>query len=178
MSAAHQFLGHAVVQVAYHVPDIEAAAIAMIKQTGAGPFFVSRKIALAEGEHRGVPCPFVHSSAYGQWGAVMVEFVQQDSHGPSPFRDLYQAHERGLHHMAVMTTDLQGSYQHFENNGMPRVTRAVTHSGVEFAFLDALHTLGHFIEIYEASPQLLGFYDLVRTAAAGWQGEAPIRSAR
>jgi hypothetical protein len=54
----------------------------------------------------------------------------------------------------------------------------VTLSGVEFAFLDALDTLGHFIEIYEASPQLLGFYDLVRTAAVGWQGEAPIRSAR
>jgi hypothetical protein len=80
--------------------------------------------------------------------------------------------------MAVMTDDLAASYRHFENNGMPRVTRAVTLSGVEFAFLDALDTLGHFIEIYEASPQLLGFYDLVRTAAVGWQGEAPIRSAR
>ncbi|MBT3463240.1 MAG: hypothetical protein HN453_13765 [Gammaproteobacteria bacterium] len=178
MSAAHHFLGHAVVQVAYHVPDIEAAAIAMANQTGAGPFFVSRNIVLAHGEHRGEPCPFVHSSAYGQWGAVMVEFVQQDSQGPSPFRDLYQAHERGLHHMAVMTTDIEASYQHFEDHGMPRVTRAVTDSGVEFAFLDALDTLGHFIEIYEASPQLLGFYDFVRTAAVDWQGEAPIRSAR
>ena len=131
----HQFLGHAVVQVAYHVPDIEAAAMAMVKQTGAGPFFVSRNIALAEGEHRGVPCPFVHSSAYGQWGAVMVEFVHQDSHGPSPFRDLYQAHERGLHHMAVMTDDLLASYRHFENTVCRALPRAVTLSGVEFCVL-------------------------------------------
>ena len=108
----------------------------------------------------------------------MVEFVQQESQGPSPFRDLYQAHDRGLHHMAVMTADIEASYQHFEEHGMPRVTRAVTHSGVEFAFLDALDSLGHFIEIYEASPQLLGFYELVRTAALDWKGDAPIRSAR
>ncbi len=178
MNAERDFLGHAVVQVAYHVPDIEAAALAMAKQTGAGPFFISRNIQLAQSEHRGEACPFVHSSAYGQWGSVMIEFVQQDSPGPSPFRDLFQAHERGLHHMAVMTFDLNASYQHFEDHGMPRATRAVTHSGVEFAFLDALETLGHFIEIYEASPQLLGFYERVRAAAVGWQGEAPIRSVR
>ena len=175
MSGLLPIHGHAVVQIAYHVPDIEAAAVQMARQLGAGPFFISKGIQLSKGWHRGQDCPFVHSSAYGQWGDVMVEFVQQDSGGPSPFRDLYQPGERGLHHMAVMTADLRASYQHFGDRGLRLATRACTLSGVEFAFIDALSSLGHFIEIYESSDQLLVFYQMVKEAAINFDVEDPIR---
>ena len=88
MSGILPIYGHTVVQIAYHVPDIEAAAVQMAHQFGAGPFFISKGIQLSQGWHRGENCPFVHSSAYGQWGDVMVELVQQESEGPSPFREL------------------------------------------------------------------------------------------
>ena len=168
--------GHRVVQIAYHVPDIKVAAHRFSEQTGAGPFFVSPEIKLSAGLHRGEDCLFVHSSAYGQWGEVMVEFVQQDSVGPSPFRDLYEPNQRGLHHLAVMTDDLPKSYEHFRGHGVELATQAWTLSGVEFAFLDALSTLGHFIEIYEATPQLLGFYQRVRTLSKDWNGRVPLRN--
>jgi len=170
-----RILGHAVVQIAYHVPDIGLAAEQFSAQTGAGPFFLSREIQLSHGRHRGRDCPFVHSSAYGQWGEVMVEFVQQDSGGPGPFRDLFGPNETGLHHLAIMTEDLPGSYAHFNDQGMPIVTQAWTSSGVEFAFLDAVASLGHFIEIYEASPQLLGFYQMIRDQSVDWAGDQPLR---
>ena len=92
-------------QVAYFVPDIRAAARQMTDTFGAGPFFVIDRIELAWGEHRGENCPFVHSSAYGQWGEVMMELVQQDSDGASPFRDLYAPGQSGLHHVATMVDD-------------------------------------------------------------------------
>ena len=57
---------------------------------GAGPFLVSDNIQLAWAELRGVAGNFVHTSAYGQWGDVMLELVQQDSEGPSPFRDMFE----------------------------------------------------------------------------------------
>ena len=77
------------VQMAYFVGDIRASARWAAQTLAAGPFFVIDRIELEWGEHRGKRCDFLHSSAYGQWGEVMLEFVQQDEEGPSPFRDLY-----------------------------------------------------------------------------------------
>ena len=78
-------LSEPVVQIAYFADDAAAAARNMVERVGAGPFFLVERIQLAWGEHRGKPHKFLHSSAYGQWGDVMVEFVQQDEEGPSPF---------------------------------------------------------------------------------------------
>jgi hypothetical protein len=45
---------------------------------------------------------------------------------------------------------------------------------VEFAFLDARETLGHYLEIYEASAALRGFYRFVADAAqAPWNPDEP-----
>ena len=162
-------------QIAYFVPDAREAALQMANKFGAGPFFVNSNIELAWGEHRGKPCPFVHTSAFGQWGNIMLECVQQDSDGPSPFRDLYAPGESGIHHVATMVDDLQQAYIDFAEAGFPVATRASTLNGVEFAFMDAIKTLGHFIEIYEFSEGLLGFYDMVKQASAGWRGSDPVR---
>ena len=165
-------------QVAYFVPDIRAAARQMTDTFGAGPFFVIDRIELAWGEHRGENCPFVHSSAYGQWGEVMMELVQQDSDGASPFRDLYAPGQSGLHHVATMVDDLPQAYTQFAERGMPIATRAATATGTEFAVLDATAQMGHFIEVYERSEGLLGFYGMVKQASAGWRGSDPIRMLR
>jgi catechol 2,3-dioxygenase-like lactoylglutathione lyase family enzyme len=163
------------VQIAYFVTDIRAAAARMHAAVGAGPFFVVDRIELARGEHRGRDCPFVHSSAYGQWGNVMMELVQQDVEGPSPFRDMYAPGAEGLHHVATFVDDVGQAIDHYAAAGLPLAARAWTHSGTEFAFVDATATLGHMIEIYVPTPQLLGFYGFVRDAATGWDGRDPVR---
>jgi len=165
-----------VVQVAYFVSDIRAEAVKMNAAFGAGPFFVVDNIQLAWAEHRGQPCDYVHSSAYGQWGDVMMELVQQENVGPSPFRDLYAPGETGLHHVATMVDSLPETYNHFDAAGIPLATRSMTTTGTEFSFLDATATLGHFIEVYERNETLLGFYDMVRHASLDWRGEDPVRS--
>ena len=167
-----------IVQVAYHVTDIRRAAGDMAARFGAGPFFVNENIRLTWGEHRGQPTNFVHSSAYGQWGHLMVEFFrQEDSSTNTPYRDMFAANEEGLHHTAMMVRDMDEAFDHFESNGMPVVTRCGLRDGhtVDFAFIDACATLGHMIEIYPASDGVLGFYGMVRDAADGWNGEDPIR---
>jgi hypothetical protein len=164
------------VQIAYFVNDVRAAASRMHAVFGAGPFHVIDRIVLARAEHRGAPCPFVHSSAYGQWGDVMMELVQQDVEGPSPFRDLYAPGEEGLHHIATFVDDVQQAIDGYAAAGMPLATRAVTHSGVEFAFIDATATLGHMIELYVADAALRGFYDAVRASARAWDGTRPVRT--
>ncbi len=168
--------GYPVVQIAYFVNDIEAAALRMAQTFGAGPFYISRNIELSRAEHRGESCLFVHSSAYGQWGEVMMELVQQDSPGPSPFRDLYTPGEEGLHHVATMVDSLPRACDEYAAAGIPVATRCVTKTGINFAFLDALRSLGHFIEVYERSSPLIDFYRFIKTAAHNWQGEEPVRT--
>ena len=152
-------------QVAYFVNDIRAAAEKMHALYGAGPFFVVDKIELAWAELRGEQGDFVHSSAYGQWGSVMMELVQQDSEGASPFRDMYAPGQEGLHHVAVMVDSLPECYAHYANHGFELAARSMTKTGTEFAFVDTTSPLGHMTEVYEASEQLQGFYAFIREAS-------------
>ena len=171
-------LTHPIVQVAYFVGDARAAAARMAHLFGAGPFFFAEKIELAWGEHRGASRKFLHSSAYGQWGELMVEFFQQeDDSTNTPYRDMYAADQEGLHHTAMMVRDMDEAFDYFERNDMPVVTRCGLRPGtsVDFAFIDARKTFGHMIEIYPISDGLLGFYERVRDASAGWTGEDPLR---
>ena len=168
-----------IVQVAYHVTDIHRAARDMADRFGAGPFFVNENIRLTWGEHRGEPTDFVHSSAYGQWGGLMVEFFrQEDDSTNTPYRDMYAEGEEGLHHTAMMVHDMEEAFDYFERNGMPVITRCGLREGpsVDFAFIDARESLGHMIEIYPRSDGVLAFYRHVRDASVGWTGDAPIRS--
>ena len=63
-------------QIAYAVPDAFEAAKRWAKDFGAGPFFISEHIPVTDVSYRGSPSSFDHTSAYGQWGDIMVELVQ------------------------------------------------------------------------------------------------------
>lgn len=166
---------YAPVQIAYHVQDIESAAKRMHDTFGAGPFFVNREIQLSHAIHRGEACLFVHSSAYGQWGELMLELVQQEDDGPSPFRDMYAKHESGIHHIATIVPDQRAAYAAYQKAGFEVATIAQTTGGTQFAFIDTLKQTGHFVEVYEEAPVLRNFYNQVRVAALNWQGQDLLR---
>ncbi len=171
-----QIAGYPIRQIAYYTPDIDKAALAHSAAFGSGPFFTLRHIRLTRSVHRGVSHTFDHSSAYGQWGDVMVEFLTQHNDGPSACRDMYPSGGAGgLHHMSVFVEEMDGAIARFEDKGMPLAQRSTTEFGTDFAFLDATATLGHMVEIYEGSESLRGFYAMVREAAEGWDGSDPIR---
>ena len=93
-------------QIAYAVPDAFEAAQRWSKDFGAGPFFIAEHIAVTDVIYRGSPSSFDHTSAYGQWGDIMVELVQDHGTGPSVVRDLYYVDESGLHHLAFFVEDI------------------------------------------------------------------------
>lgn len=169
-------LPHPIVQLAYVVNDPRAAAERMAKRYGAGPFFLIERIELSWGEHRGQPAKFLHSSAYGQWGELMMELVKPEDDGPSPFHDLYPDGGEGLHHAAMMVPSLADAYEACDTQGLAIAARAQTLTGTEFAFVDTTAELGHMLEIYEGSDSLRGFYAMVRAAADDWDGLNVIRS--
>lgn len=162
-------------QIAYFVPDIEAAARAHMAAFGSGPFYIAEHIPLTLSLHRGQPAELDHSSAYGQWGEVMVEFVQQNNDGPSVFHDIYPNGGQGMHHVALIVDDIRAAMQSFEAAGHEAALYAEVAPGVGFAMMDCVDTLGHFVELYEPTPQLLAVYDLVRSSAKDFDGADPIR---
>lgn len=164
-------------QLAYKVHDLEAAAAAHHRQFGSGPFFVLRHVALESSQHRGVEQPFDHSSAYGQWGAVMVELVVQHNPDPSALHDMFPhgTGNEGLHHAALFVDDLEAEIARFKAEGAPLAQLSVTQTGTAFAFVDTRASLGHMLELYEPTPQLTGFYDFVAAAAQGWDGRDLLR---
>ena len=105
----------------------------------------------------------------------MLEFVQQEDEGPSPFRDMYPSGGQGIHHVATMVDSLAESITHYESLGCPLAARACTKTGTEFAFVDTVDRLGHMIELYEKTPVLTGFYLMVESASVGWDGHDPVR---
>ena len=167
----------AVRQLAYKVNDLEAAAAAHNRAFGSGPFFVLRHIALASSVHRGVERPFDHSSAYGQWGSVMVELVMQHNPDDSALHEMFPhgSGREGLHHAALFVADLGAEIAHFEAEGAALAQLSVTSGGTAFAFVDTRASLGHMLELYEPTEQLTGFYDFVAAAAQRWDGRDLLR---
>jgi hypothetical protein len=149
------------VQIAYAVDpsrDLDEVASEFRASTGAGPFVVARKIPLTSCTITGRPGEFDHSSAYGWWGELMVELVQE--HTPSVI-----GRTSGLHHMAFMVPDLEQAIAWCARQKWPTLLDANTSTGQRFVFADARETLGHLVEMYEPSERLLGFYDHVRQLA-------------
>jgi len=153
------------VQIAYAVPDAAAAAAQWEQQYGAGPFVVRSHIELVDVVHRGRPAEFDHTSAYGQWGSVMVELVQDHGTGPSAVRDLYAPHESGLHHLAFFVDDLEDTLRWLVAEGHEIAMSARTAGGLEFHFVDAVATHGHFFELYQGTEPLRRFYAEVAAMA-------------
>lgn len=163
------------VQVAYVVPDVEQAALRWAAECGAGPFFINHHIAVTNVVYRGVAGEFDHTSAYGQWGDLMVELVHDHGTGPSVIRERFAPHESGLHHLAFIVDDFDVALARLAANGYPLAMSAATAGGTRFAFVDAVASHGHYFELYQRSDRLFAFYDRVRTASVEWDGAEPVR---
>jgi hypothetical protein len=163
------------VQIAYHVPDAAVAAVEFARMFGWGPFFLFEHIPLSSCAYRGLPAQFDHSSAYGQAGDIMVELIMQHDDSRSVLRDLYRRETVGIHHVAHFVENLSSSLDQARDAGAVLALDAVTETGTRFAMLDLTREVGHMIELYEGSGDLLKFYRYVRRAAEGWNGSEPLR---
>ena len=163
------------VQIAYAVPDIFKGVDKWIKNFGAGPFFIAENIPVINIIYRGLPGELDITVAYGQWGSIMIELVQDNGEGPSIIRDLYSPQQSGLHHLAYFVDNLDSVSTKLEKQGY--VLAMTGQAGDNhFQFFDAFHEMGHFIEIYEPIDSLKVLYERVRKASINWDGSDPLRT--
>lgn len=156
-------------QIAYAVDDVERATQLWVGR-GVGPFFVREHIEVTNARIHGRPTSFDHSSAFAHWGDVMVELIHQHDADGTPI-----VATSGIHHVAHFVDDFAAATAGLTTAGYDEVLYAETTTGMPFAFHDGLDERGHLIEIYERTPSLARFYDMVRESARGWDGTDAIR---
>lgn len=157
------------VQIAYAVDDVERAA-GVWAEHGVGPFFVRHHIEVTNARIHGRPASFDHSSAFAQWGGVMVELIHQHVG-----HDDAIVGTSGIHHVAHFVDEFAAATASLTAGGFGEVLYAETSTGMPFAFHDGLDECDHLIEIYERTASLARFYDMVRDSASGWDGTDPVR---
>ncbi len=154
--------------VGYVVEDIRAAVDWAVSVLGAGPFFLIDHLEFDEVTFDGRPAVYDHSSAFGQWGAIRLELTKVHFASPGLAETLVPA---GVGHVAWLADDLDAETARL---GLP-----LFHTGragpVRAHWFDARATLGHHVEVLQASPELLGFYDRIRRAAEDWDGRDRLR---
>jgi hypothetical protein len=162
-------------QVAYATTDVRKAAARHSALYGSGPFLVT-KLPPLPSVHRGKEGILEMTVAFGQWGAMQVEFMQQDNTGPSVVRDLYPEGSRDtvLHHLCCIVDDLDTAIDGFARAGYAEVSRLITSAG-DAVFIDTLANEGHFIELYQSTPTVVAMYDTVANAALGFDGSNAVR---
>ena len=162
------------VQIAYAVSDIFRGVDKWIKDFGAGPFFIAEHIPIKNVIYRGHPSELDITVAYGQWGEIMIELVQDNGEGPSIIRDLYPPQKSGLHHLAYFVNDMDLVSAKLVKEGYVLAMSGQAGEN-RFQFFDAISEMGHFLEIYEPIESLKSLYERVRSASINWDGSDPLR---
>jgi catechol 2,3-dioxygenase-like lactoylglutathione lyase family enzyme len=164
-----------IVQIAYHAPDIERAANWFATALKAGPFYLLEHVGLSTSLYRGNETPFDHSSAYGQYGDIMIELIHQHDDQPSAVRDMYAANAEGLHHFAIFVDNLDAAIEEAVAAGMACALDATTTDGVRFVMVDAREAHGCMLEFYEQSELLDKFYSFVKRKSRNWDRSEVLR---
>lgn len=168
--------GPHLMQAAFMVDDVEAAAKAWIAATGIGPFFMVPHIELAEASYRGAPSEGIDFSvALAQSGGMQIELIQQHCDRPSAYRDTIAKGQTGFHHFCIYTDDYDACRQRYVDQG-----HAVAIDGkfgmMRFCYVDTSATLGCMIEIVEQDDVETDAFTRIAQAAADWDGVTdPIR---
>lgn len=169
-------VGPHIMQAAFIVDDVEAAARAWTAATGIGPFFLVPHIRLAEARYRGAPSDGIHFSvAIAQSGGTQIELIQQHCDRPSAYRDTIAKGATGFHHFCIYTDDYDATRQRYLDQGFVSAVDGVFGT-MRFCYVDTSPTLGCMIEIVEQDDAQTAAFTRIADGARDWDGVTdPIR---
>lgn len=163
-----------ITHVGYVVADVEDAVQWAVATLGAGPFLVIEHLQLETCTFYSEPARYDHSSAFGQWGDLIVELTVVHSSDPPELAELIGGPTPRVGHVGWLADDLAADSARLEADGLP-----VFHTGssgpVSARWHDGRERLGHHIEILGRTPELEGFYGLIGSSSLGWDGSEPLR---
>lgn len=162
----------------YVVDSIEATVDRLVRQLGAGPFFLVEDVPLENARSGGEPAELVHDSAFGFCDGAAIELLEIKRAAPQRVEARWAGPRPRIHHVAYVVPGptVAGLRDSLEQGGLPEYLSAQL-GELEMSFHDASATLGHDLEIHVDNPGLRGFFELVGASAEGWDGAEPLRPA-
>lgn len=163
-------------QVAYIVPDIEAAMDYWSRVLGVGPWYYNPRVPIVNYHYRGKAYEPHNSVALANAGSLQIELLQTRNDVPSMYRDFREAGHQGVQHVAYWTEDFDADLARAEAAGF-RVCMGgeVGQNGRFVYFEDASGLPGTTIELSEVAGPKGKLFRLIRDAAVGWDGQDPVR---
>lgn len=165
-----------IMQNGFVVRDLERAVDHWTKKLGVGPFYLLEHVQFDELLFRGGPSPVDMTGALAYWGDLQIELILQHNDAPSTYREFLDRGLQGLHHMGMITQDIEGDLARFRAAGFGPVQQGqVAPRGARFAYLDCEVHPGGILELIEAAPDLMGAFATIHAASRDWDGRDPIR---
>lgn len=162
-------------QLGHVVPDLNAG-IRYWLDRGVGPFFEMSHVRLPVQMYRGEPTDVDMGVALSYSGPIQIELIVQYNEAPSLYRDFLAEHPGGgFHHIAFVTESLDAAVTHGESLGTPLVQHWTDQLGGRYAYLERVSPAQPYVELLEATPTLLGFFEQIEKAAGSWDGAEPHR---
>lgn len=159
-------------QNAFVVDDLEAVMDHWLHTMGVGPFFVFEHIKFKEAFFRGQPMNIDMTAAIAYWGDVQIELIKQYDDKPSIYSEFRGKGLRGMQHMGVLTPDLDAQLARLKPLGIEPIQWGSMPAGMRFAYVSSDYHPGAMIELIETHESIIGFFKIMKDAAASWDGKS------
>ncbi|SEB16213.1 VOC family protein [Variovorax sp. YR216] len=167
-------------QVAYLVPDIEAAMDYWSRVLGVGPWFYNPRVPIRNYSYRGERYEPHNSVALANAGGLQVELLQTRNDVPSMYRDFQGAGHVGSQHFAYWTENFDEDLRRAQAAGFKVCMSGEVGKRGRFVYFED-HTGQHgyhpgtTIELSEVAGPKGKLFRMIREAAEGWDGRDPVR---
>ena len=163
-------------QVAYLVPDIEAAMDHWSRVLGVGPWYYNPRVPIRNYHYRGERHEPHNSVALANAGSLQIELLQPRNEVPSMYRDFLRAGHQGVQHVAYWTESFDADLARAEAAGFVICMGGEVGENGRFVYFEDRSSLpGTTIELSEVAGPKGKLFKLIREAAAGWDGSDPVR---
>jgi len=167
-----------VMQVAYVVDDLEAAAMEWVKNLNVGPWVIMEHFPAKNMKYYDDPTDIDLSIALAYSGSMCFELIFQHNDVPSVYTDCVKTDRMGcFHHWAVSTVTFDEDVARHKANGhkVAFYGEVVPVGGKRFAYIDTMAPLRGMIELIELNDDVEGLFAGVRAQSQDWDGADPIR---
>jgi catechol 2,3-dioxygenase-like lactoylglutathione lyase family enzyme len=159
-------------QIAYMVPDLDAAIDWWTQVMGVGPFFVFPGFDMVRSDYRGMNHKVEFGAAVTYSGDLMVELIEP--RGPSIFQEFLADGRTGIHHLCAFADSMEETQAWVESKGGKRLQGAAFADGSEIAYFAMNENESVILEVGVLKPEVVGLFDAIQAAAADWDGETKL----